>query len=52
VHKLLGARYRDTVAAYASTLFRPTPEGHARGGGRLLGARISGHQVWLGRFRL
>ena len=26
VHKLLGARYRDTVAAYASTLFRPTPE--------------------------
>jgi L-rhamnonate dehydratase len=27
VHKLLGARYRDTVAAYASTLFRPTPEG-------------------------
>ena len=27
VHKLLGAKYRDTVAAYASTLFRPTPEG-------------------------
>jgi L-rhamnonate dehydratase len=27
VHKLLGARYRDTVAAYALTLFRPTPEG-------------------------
>jgi L-alanine-DL-glutamate epimerase-like enolase superfamily enzyme len=27
VHKLLGAKYRDSVAAYASTLFRPTPEG-------------------------
>ena len=27
VHKLLGARYRDTVNAYASTLFRPTPDG-------------------------
>ncbi len=27
VHKLLGAKYRDAVAAYASTLFRPTPEG-------------------------
>jgi L-rhamnonate dehydratase len=27
VHKLLGARYRGAVAAYASTLFRPTPEG-------------------------
>jgi L-rhamnonate dehydratase len=27
VHKLLGAKYREAVAAYASTLFRPTPEG-------------------------
>ncbi len=27
VHKLLGAKYRDAVTAYASTLFRPTPEG-------------------------
>ena len=27
VHKLLGAKYRDAVSAYASTLFRPTPEG-------------------------
>jgi L-rhamnonate dehydratase len=27
VHKLLGARYRDSVTAYASTLFRPTPDG-------------------------
>ena len=27
VHKLLGAKYRDSIAAYASTLFRPTPEG-------------------------
>lgn len=27
VHKLLGARYRDGVTAYASTLFRPTPDG-------------------------
>jgi L-rhamnonate dehydratase len=27
VHKLLGAKYRDAVAGYASTLFRPTPEG-------------------------
>ncbi len=26
VHKLLGASYRDRVPAYASTLFRPTPE--------------------------
>jgi L-alanine-DL-glutamate epimerase-like enolase superfamily enzyme len=26
VCKLLGARYRDRVKAYASTLFRPTPE--------------------------
>jgi L-alanine-DL-glutamate epimerase-like enolase superfamily enzyme len=25
-HKLLGAKYRDAVAAYASTLFRPTPD--------------------------
>jgi L-rhamnonate dehydratase len=27
VHKLLGAKYRDAVSAYASTLFRPTPKG-------------------------
>jgi len=27
VHKLLGAKYREAVMAYASTLFRPTPEG-------------------------
>ncbi len=27
VYKLLGAGYRDTVRAYASTLFRPTPSG-------------------------
>jgi L-rhamnonate dehydratase len=27
VHKLLGAKYREAVTAYASTLFRPTPEG-------------------------
>ncbi len=26
VHKLLGAKYRDRVTAYASTLFRPTPD--------------------------
>jgi L-alanine-DL-glutamate epimerase-like enolase superfamily enzyme len=26
VGKLLGARYRDTVPCYASTLFRPTPD--------------------------
>jgi L-alanine-DL-glutamate epimerase-like enolase superfamily enzyme len=26
VHKLLGASYRETVPAYASTLFRPTPD--------------------------
>jgi L-alanine-DL-glutamate epimerase-like enolase superfamily enzyme len=26
VHKLLGAGYRDRVKAYASTLFRPTPD--------------------------
>jgi L-rhamnonate dehydratase len=26
VHKLLGAKYRDRVKAYASTLFRPTPD--------------------------
>lgn len=26
VHKLLGAKYRDTVKGYASTLFRPTPD--------------------------
>jgi L-alanine-DL-glutamate epimerase-like enolase superfamily enzyme len=26
IHKLLGAKYRDTVRAYASTLFRPTPD--------------------------
>jgi L-rhamnonate dehydratase len=32
VYKLLGAGYRDTVRAYASTLFRPTPSGY---GGRL-----------------
>jgi len=25
IHKLLGAKYRDKVRAYASTLFRPTP---------------------------
>jgi L-rhamnonate dehydratase len=25
IHKLLGAKYRDRVKAYASTLFRPTP---------------------------
>lgn len=26
IHKLLGAKYRDRVKAYASTLFRPTPD--------------------------
>ncbi len=26
VHMLLGAKYRDTVKVYASTLFRPTPD--------------------------
>ena len=26
VHKLLGGTYRETVRAYASTLFRPTPD--------------------------
>ena len=26
VHKLLGAKYHDRVKAYASTLFRPTPD--------------------------
>lgn len=26
VHTLLGAKYRDRVTAYASTLFRPTPD--------------------------
>jgi len=26
VHKVLGAKYRDRVRAYASTLFRPTPD--------------------------
>jgi len=30
VHKLLGAKYRDKVKAYASTLFRPTPEAMAQ----------------------
>jgi L-rhamnonate dehydratase len=29
IYKLLGAGYRDTVPAYASTLFRSTPEGMA-----------------------
>src|SRR5207248_6487109 len=29
VYKLLGAGYRDRVRAYASTLFRPTPEAMA-----------------------
>lgn len=27
IHKLLGAKYRNRVKAYASTLFRPTPDG-------------------------
>jgi L-alanine-DL-glutamate epimerase-like enolase superfamily enzyme len=26
IHKLLGAKYRDEVKGYASTLFRPTPD--------------------------
>jgi L-alanine-DL-glutamate epimerase-like enolase superfamily enzyme len=26
IHKLLGAKYHDAVRAYASTLFRPTPD--------------------------
>lgn len=26
IHKLLGAKYRDRVRGYASTLFRPTPD--------------------------
>jgi L-alanine-DL-glutamate epimerase-like enolase superfamily enzyme len=30
VSKLLGARYRDRVKAYASTLFRPTPDAMKR----------------------
>ena len=30
VHKLLGAKYRDKVQAYASTLFRPTPDDMAK----------------------
>ncbi len=29
IYKLLGGGYRDTVTAYASTLFRSTPEGMA-----------------------
>ena len=27
IHKLLGAKYHDRVKGYASTLFRPTPDG-------------------------
>ena len=30
IHKLLGAKYRDKVKAYASTLFRPTPDNMKR----------------------
>jgi L-rhamnonate dehydratase len=30
IHKLLGAKYRDRVRAYASTLFRPTPDAMKR----------------------
>jgi len=30
VHTLLGAKYRDRVKCYASTLFRPTPDGMKR----------------------
>lgn len=36
VWKLLGARYRDRVPAYASTLFRPTPDAMKRAVGDYL----------------
>ena len=52
VCKLLGAKYRDRVKAYASTLFRPTPDDMQRGGGRVPVPRLPGDQVRLGRVRL
>lgn len=36
IYKLLGAGYRDRVRAYASTLFRATPEGMAESSSRYL----------------
>ncbi|HWA93842.1 MAG TPA: mandelate racemase/muconate lactonizing enzyme family protein [Terracidiphilus sp.] len=36
IYKLLGGGYRDRVRAYASTLFRPTPEGMREAAGRYL----------------
>jgi L-rhamnonate dehydratase len=37
IHKLLGAAYRDQVRAYASTLFRPTPDDMKRAVASYLG---------------
>ena len=52
VHKLLGAKYRDARYGLRLDPLPAHPRGHARGGGQLPGARISRHQVWMGRFRL
>ncbi len=50
LYKILGGAYRDRVRAYASTLFRPTPDAMKRACEGYL-ARVHGHQVRLGRLR-
>ena len=51
IHVLLGGKWRDTVRAYASTLFRPTPAGDARRGEPLHRRGLHRGQVRLGRVR-
>ena len=48
---LLGARWREHVRAYASTLFRPTPQAMREAARRYLDAGLHGGEIRLGRFR-
>ena len=51
VHVLLGGSWRDKVRAYASTLFRPTPEAMREAARSYLDRGLHGHQIRLGRLR-
>jgi len=50
VWKLLGARYRDKVKAYASTLFRPTPDAMKKAVGEYLDAGFRAMKFGWGVF--
>jgi L-alanine-DL-glutamate epimerase-like enolase superfamily enzyme len=50
VHVLLGGKWRDTVRAYASTLFRPTPEAMREATKRYLGEGFTAVKFGWGVF--